>query len=330
MSEKIDTSVKYKVLIFDPAKYTGKVDNGTSKGFRRCRFCGRVLDENHFLKEAHAISVSLGNTIFICADECDECNESFGKRLENDITNFFQVFLTIYLIPKRNGKERKVTGRNFEMGASNDPHLFSEQPLITFRMRDWKDGDISNDEIVGLMRSLDVSNKTFIPQNIYKALCKYALSLMPYSLTTHYQKTIQWINDDVFVENLPKLKTAPFSGDGKEPMLVLFIRETPSNEYPLCVASLCVAYNHFVYTIPFGDESATVDQDIDRFGAFWIQLVKAAPNFEQFEDYALSGSQRAGFKVDFDIKFEPGAVPVRLSKETETGQWIIKDCGQES
>ena len=63
MCETDNTSIDYKVLIFDPEKFSGKVINGERDGQRRCRFCGRILD---------AISISLVNTKFICADECDE------------------------------------------------------------------------------------------------------------------------------------------------------------------------------------------------------------------------------------------------------------------
>lgn len=80
MCETDNTSIDYKVLIFDPEKFSGKVINGERDGQRRCRFCGRILDEQHFTKEAHAISISLGNTKFICADECDECNEWFWAK----------------------------------------------------------------------------------------------------------------------------------------------------------------------------------------------------------------------------------------------------------
>ena len=47
---------------------------------------------------------------FISMQTSFKNTEEFGKKLENDITNFFQVFLSIYKVPKRNGKERKISG----------------------------------------------------------------------------------------------------------------------------------------------------------------------------------------------------------------------------
>lgn len=180
--------IEYGALAFNPAGIKGELSNGAKTGMRRCRFCGRILDESHFSKVAHAISVSLGNTKFFCSDECDECNESFGHRLENDIVNFFQVVLSIHQIPKRHGKERRVCGRNFKMQMSNDLSELSDGPVLRFHLRDWKTGSASVDDIAAMMKNLNLSNKTFIPQNIYKAICKYALGLMPHSITMHYQK----------------------------------------------------------------------------------------------------------------------------------------------
>ena len=314
--------VTYIVRMFDPEKFSGKVFNGQKDAPKRCRFCGRVLDASHFSKEAHAISISLGNTKFFCADECDECNEKFGRKLENDITNFFQFFLSLYQVPKRNGKERQVKGRNFEMQTSSKPHPFSDLPLISLHMRDWKDENLSADDVVEKMKEFDLSNKTYVPQNIYKAICKYALSLMPHSMTLHYQSTIEWIHSDSFVQELPRIKMASIDRKGKEPIMVIFLRKAPNNEYPLCVASLCVANIHLFYSLPFCDESNGAECDNAQFGAFWEQFTKATGGIDFYDDCELSNAQRTGFKFDFDLKIEPGAKIMRLKKDSDNGQWV--------
>ena len=113
-------SINYSVFIFDPSLVSETLSNEKKEETKKCRFCGRILDESHYKKDAHAISASLGNTKFFCSDECDECNENFGRTLENDVTQFFQVHLLLNQVPKRNGKERHVSGRNFEMQMSNE------------------------------------------------------------------------------------------------------------------------------------------------------------------------------------------------------------------
>lgn len=325
MTETDDNAIDYKVLMFDPGKFSGKVINGQKEGQRRCRFCGRILDETHFAKEAHAITIALGNTKFICADECDDCNEAFGRRLENDATLFFQVFLSLYQVPKRDGTVRQITGRNFEMQMSSEPHPFSDLPLLRFHVRDWKDENISVNDVLLFMKDFDLSNKTFIPQNVYKAICKYALSLMPHSLTLHYQRTIEWIQSDTFAQALPKIKIASFDRKGNEPVMVLFLRRKPSTQYPLCIASLCVANIHLFYILPFSDESEGIEQDDSFFDSFWQQFTKATSGTDPYDDCELSNTQRIGFKLDFDLTIEPGATPIRLQKDSATGKWIIDE-----
>lgn len=318
--------IKYKVLKYDPGIFSGKAFNGKNSGKRRCRFCGQVLDETHFQKEAHAISVSLGNKKFFCADECDECNEKFGQSLENDVTQFFQVFLSLYQVPKRDGQERQVSGRNFDMKMSNENPLSTDLPLLRFHLNDWKDDNAIPDEVIKKMTGLDLSNKTFVPQNIYKAICKYALSLMPHSMTLHYQRTIQWIRDNSFESSLPKLKIASFDRKGNEPVMFLLLLETPSELYPLCVANLCVANIHLFYILPFCDESGGVEKDNILFDNFWNQFTKGAPISygQEYEDADLSSSKRIGFKIEMDLKMEPGATAMFLKKD-ETGQWAPEE-----
>lgn len=326
--------IHYAVRTFNPSKIKGKLYNGANTGSRRCRFCGKVLDESHFTKIAHAISVSLGNTKFFCSDECDECNESFGHRLENDITNFFQVFLSLYQIPKRDGTDRMVRGRNFEMQMGNDMNNLSEMPILRFHLSDWKDDIPSLHDISKLMNNLDLSNKTFVPQNIYKAICKYALSLMPHSLTMHYQKTIEWIKSDSYEVSLPRLKYASYGRVEKEPNLMLFLRKTPNKYAPLCVVSLFVTNLHLLYVLPFCDESEGTEFDNIGFDFFWRSLCHSAQNGpldslfseyveKSFNDCDFSDTKRAKLQFEMDFKIEDGVEPIRLHKDEVTGQLVI-------
>ena len=157
-----------------------------------------------------------------------------------------------------------------------------------------------------MMANLDLSNKTFIPQNVYKAICKYALSLMPHSVTEHYQKTIQWIQDNSFALSLPKLKIASFDREGNEPIMYLLLRQTISKGYPLCVAYLCVANIHIVYILPFCDESEGTEKDNVLIDTFWEQFTNGSSLFcgQKYEDFDLSSSNRIGFKIELDLKME--------------------------
>ncbi len=157
---------------------------------------------------------------------------------------------------------------------SNDHHPFSDLPLLCFHVYDWKDESIAAEDVSKMMRNSALTNKTFIPQNIYKVICKFALSLMPHLVTLHHQKTIEWLQSDSFESEFPSIKLASFDREGNEPIMVLFLRNSPCKKCPLCVASLCIANIHMFYILPFCDESTGVDNDNVLFGLFGSNLRK--------------------------------------------------------
>lgn len=68
------------------------------KSKRVCRYCNKRSPEVSFRKVAHSISEALGNKKIITNDECDACNEKFGKGIENDLIlylNLYRVFLEL-------------------------------------------------------------------------------------------------------------------------------------------------------------------------------------------------------------------------------------------
>lgn len=314
-------SINYSVIIFDPSLISETLFNERKQGKKRCRFCGRILDESHYKKDAHAISASLGNTKFFCSDECDECNENFGRTWENDVTQFFQVYLLLNQVPKRNGKERHVSGRNFEMQMSNENQFFADLPLLQLHLYDWKNDNDSTENVIQMMSNLNLTNKTYIPQNVYKAMCKYALSLMPHSATHLYQKTIQWIQGGLYESNLPQLKIASTDRTVKEPVMCLMLRKTSNRILPHCVVFLHVANLYFVYTLPFCEESEGTNQDDILFNAFWNEFSKKCQFLPAYGKIDLSATERIELKFDMEMSIEAGATPIKLKKDIETGQW---------
>lgn len=315
MDVEKDTTVTYRYLCFDHSEFKKKIFNGSPQKMKRCRFCGKVLDSSHYTKEAHAISVSLGNTKLFCADECDDCNAWFGRYLESDVVNYFQMLLSLDCVPKRNGDERVVSGRNFDMKMSKENQFFPELPLLKLRMRDWKDGEppfMKGNTVKILM---DLSNKTFVPQNVYKAFCKYALSLMPHSLTTRFQQTIDWIKGNKIVTELPLLKIAVINRESTEPFMKLLFRETDDASFPFCVVSLIIASCHIMYAIPFCDEGVgEVDTKI-QFKQFWSTFVEGAEGMEQFVDSDFSNPNRVGIQSSIQMQIEKGAIMYKLCKD---------------
>ena len=51
---------------------------------QRCRFCGGYSPGVSFQQQAHAIPEALGNKTLFTSYECDNCNQKFGRGIEND------------------------------------------------------------------------------------------------------------------------------------------------------------------------------------------------------------------------------------------------------
>lgn len=317
--------VTYKYLCFDHSKFTEKIFNGNPDATKRCRFCGKTLDSSHYTKEAHAISVSLGNTKFFCADECDNCNAWFGRYLESDMVNFFQIFLSLYRVSKRNGDDRVISGRNFDMTMSDKNEFLPDLPLLKIHMRDWKDGELPIIIENGYKTELDLTNKTFVPQNVYKALCKYALSLMPHSVTTRFQPTIDWIKGNKIATELPTLKMAFIDRDGNDPLIKLHFRESDENTLPFCFVTMIVANCHILYTLPFCMENGEEINTKEQFKRFTETYIIESGTSRLFDNVDLSNSSRTGFIVELDFKFAEGATMHKLQLSDDGKSWIIEE-----
>ena len=78
----VDTIFHFAINQDDPGEL---VYIGDSSSPRKCRFCGDMEGTVTFRKEAHIIPNSFGNRRLFSNEECDTCNEKFGKTLDNDI-----------------------------------------------------------------------------------------------------------------------------------------------------------------------------------------------------------------------------------------------------
>ena len=93
----------YDVVHYDNGKDQIKIGEA-DKSKRKCRFCGRMMPEVSYKKVAHTISEGLGNKCIITNDECDDCNETLGKEIEQDLITYLSPLRTFMSINGKNGK----------------------------------------------------------------------------------------------------------------------------------------------------------------------------------------------------------------------------------
>ena len=168
---------KYDIKNFNLDK-DSKIKIGEGKKEDRvCRFCKQKYPSVKFNSVAHTISEALGNKKLITNDECDECNSYFDKNIERDFIAYHGLFRTFFGIKNKDNQIPQMKGGNFSFSMS-------ENREATLKLKD--EFDLSQPI------KLKTDNKIKM-QNIYKALCKFALSAIDSKHLSNFDETIKWI-----------------------------------------------------------------------------------------------------------------------------------------
>jgi hypothetical protein len=170
----------------------------------RCRFCG-ADSPKLFKKKAHVIPHSLGNSRLVSDDECDKCNQIFGK-YDEQLFRFFAPHLPVagFISDKKTPKieDRKVSiQRKKGFFQNNDLiHIEHKEGLFpNFKL------SRSNSNDSNFTFETDLPASRYRPVFVYLALCKQALNLLA-------------INDLFYFKNLLKaLQCGSFTYDEKFP-----------------------------------------------------------------------------------------------------------------
>lgn len=217
------------------------------KSKRICRFCG--LPNKTYGSDAHAISHALGNNILFCYEECDDCNTKVLKQYEDSFSNLMAFRRAIYKIKgKKNKGLIHVPGKNYTIQPNDGkkPTLYikgSTNPLRqlgpdTFKFR------FDHYEPV-------------VDQDIYRALVKMAIDLMPSHYLPHFKKTVEWLYDkeNHQFEALPSVLFGELPNEAfyNQPIMYLFFKKEGDNNTPLCTAMLYSADVAYQFVIPFAD-----------------------------------------------------------------------------
>ena len=235
----------YELITFNLDK-NGKLRIG--EGFRDkriCRFCKQKAPIVSFQKEAHAISEALGNKKLILNEECDACNEFFDKNIERDFIYFHDIARTMFGIKNKDNNIPKMKGKNFEFSLINEKDLLLKAIA-------------PNDEEVTKKTPSKVilnTGKKIKLQNIYKALCKFALSVIDSKYIEFFSKTIKWLRDEEKAEKLPKISVLhSYHFFTKRPEIALYMRNNDNKNLPFLVGEFKFAYYVYIFIVPFSEK----------------------------------------------------------------------------
>lgn len=267
------------------------------KSKRVCRFCNNNRENVSFKKKAHAISESLGNKKIILNEECDECNIKFGlpPGIENSLITFLKFCSVFFGIKGSNGIP-EIKGKNF--GMSN-----KERIEIKYNNIDDDNDLVKEESFIKMKARLDTFDN-IVMQGIYKTLCKYLLSVVDSSILPKFQNTIDWINGNVSITKLPKVKVlSSYDSFNKHPSLVVYLRQDENTVLPYAVGELHYVFMTFVFIVPLttsDDKDFTDRDDFDIYWNFFKHYSKK--NGWIIWDFSDNIKQRASFNLSFNSK----------------------------
>ncbi len=213
---------------------------------RRCRFCGKSMPEVSFKHKAHAFSEFLNNKKIILNEECDTCNEKFGNGIEQDFGNWIlpsRIFFNVC------GKTGTPTMSNSEVRMYRDDKDLDKKLKISIKR--------PVNHLQDLLTIPVCKGLSITPQNIYKTLCKYALSVINAELFCgNFTETINWITKDEFWGTLPvvKIRTKKYKLC-EYPELIVFVKRAKSKQQlPKLWAFLTFGNLSMVYIVPSSKE----------------------------------------------------------------------------
>lgn len=235
----------------------------TDEKKRVCRFCGKSVPDVSFKKVAHAIQDALGNKLLFCYEECDTCNHDLAV-VEDQFRVMMDFRRSIFRIPRKGTtKAAKVVGKDFIIvpDKNGDPILHLMKEAIPLSVSDQKP----------FAHHFELKSP-IVNEQMYKALCKMVIDMLPTRELSHFQNTIKWIKSKDFIpDTLPSIwlvvltdaekDEIPF----KQPMLDVFINNHQEDlKAPYCTGIIWIYDIAYAFIVPLVDiDKGKYKYDID-------------------------------------------------------------------
>lgn len=148
-----------------------------------CRFCGRQEPEAKFRKEAHALAELVGNGTLLSHYECDDCNDRF-KLFEDDLGK-------LTLLARIAGQ---VLGKNGVPSAkTNQKKSRIDLKASGFVIEEHVDDPIAEIDYENQQYTLTLGGQRYRPLGVYKALLKFAVTLMDAADLAIVPEALKWL-----------------------------------------------------------------------------------------------------------------------------------------
>lgn len=279
---KVEVDFKLAYFHYTKKNFLGEQD----KNKRICRFCGNGKAEGAtFIKEAHTLPAFLGNKVLFQNEECDECNAYFGENIENDLDNFTQL-LRIFSGVKGRNDIPSIKNQDLEFFYDRNKN---KVPIIA----------IKNNELAGTDIIRIKNEKTFIPQNVYKILCKIFFSVIDIDTLKKFDDTLKWIRyDSSFLSNLPIMAFAFLPERNlNQPYVATYIKKENSDKTPFAFAE--ISFGHFAYIVQIA--SKRNEEELFFTENKFDQFLKSISYYQRasFSYYDFSGGKPIHSYISF-------------------------------
>lgn len=169
---------------------------------KKCIFCLKDSSQVSFIKKPHVIPYLLGNNYLLHYEECDECNEFFGKTLECELDKYLTPHRTLNKLKNRRGNLIKTElSKNRSFRFDQDKNIYT--------------GELLEDELLFNKNSnhvtINLKQNKYSPMLVFKALMKIFYGLLPREHLYKFEKLREWIisrdNNFVLISPLSVVKT---------------------------------------------------------------------------------------------------------------------------
>ena len=219
---------------------------------RICRFCGKSVPNVSFNDKAHAIQDALGNKLLFCYEECDTCNHDLAT-IENQFRILMDFRRSVYRIPrKETTKAAKIVGENFIIVPDTKGN-----PII-YLMKEYIADSI--DTTKPFVHHFELRSPV-VNEQMYKALCKMVIDMLPTCELLHFKNTIEWIKSKNFMpDTLPSIWLINLPCDEpifRQPILDVFLNNQHNiQNTPYCTSVVWFYDIAYIFIVPLVDIDA--------------------------------------------------------------------------
>lgn len=267
---------------------------------RTCRFCGQAEPSVRFKKRAHAISELCGNHHLLSDYECDTCNAKFSK-YERQFSQFMLFYHSILGVDGKNGIPTFQPERHGNSNIKNEkgkPSIsaqVNEKPIAKL--------DAKNNSII-------VSgSRTYVPIDVYMALLKMALTMMPESEMQYLSDALSFLMDENVTLPTSKIVNIRIYTGGFNVMrpasIQIYKRKAKSNSLvPAFLFTL--AYSNFAFQMYL--PGCSLDNNLNGLSKIDVPIVPTIVDgvFPSSNDFVNLGSSQKVIKepLSLTLKFE--------------------------